>query len=186
MIDETVAIEIGLTGYKHNLKLTGIGGKQHAFDATVSKVKISPVQDDTPFSQTIGLQIIKQPVGKVNHGDWNSQKENWSHIKDIDFPKLDEEKCQVKLLIGNDNCDLMRSIEERSGRENEPIARLTPLGWTAVGSVFKEQFDNVRDEWRQLSQSGVVSHDFCQFGAHTFGSETLLEDQKVGARSKRI
>ena len=38
------------------------------------------------------------------------------------------------MLIGLDCADLLYAIEERKGRPGEPIARLTPPGWTCVGN----------------------------------------------------
>lgn len=43
----------------------------------------------------------------------------------------------VDILIGLDNAELHSSYQEVIGRSREPIARLTPLGWTCVGTVNK-------------------------------------------------
>ncbi|XP_053400438.1 uncharacterized protein LOC128557265 [Mercenaria mercenaria] len=42
------------------------------------------------------------------------------------------------MLIGLDYSDLHQSLHEVKGGEGEPIARLTPLGWTCVGKLHKE------------------------------------------------
>ena len=39
----------------------------------------------------------------------------------------------VDLLIGVDQADLLYSLEDVRGKAGEPIARLTPLGWTCIG-----------------------------------------------------
>ena len=50
------------------------------------------------------------------------------------FPQLSRGKT-VDLLIGCDNIELHTSIQEIHGHASEPIAWLTPLGWTCVGRV---------------------------------------------------
>lgn len=38
------------------------------------------------------------------------------------------------MLIGVDQADLLYSLKDVKGRSGEPIARLTPLGWTCIGN----------------------------------------------------
>ena len=39
----------------------------------------------------------------------------------------------VDMLIGIDYADLHHSFKDVKGRLGEPMARLTPLGWTCIG-----------------------------------------------------
>ncbi|KAK3102963.1 hypothetical protein FSP39_015321 [Pinctada imbricata] len=65
--------------------------------------------------------------------NWNKHKEQWSHLSDIKFPI--QGKCpNVDMLLGIDFADLHYSIRDIRRKSNEPIARLTPLGWTCIGS----------------------------------------------------
>ena len=41
----------------------------------------------------------------------------------------------MDLLIGADNPELLRSLKEVYGGVDQPIARLTPLGWTCLGKA---------------------------------------------------
>ena len=64
--------------------------------------------------------------------DWLEEKKKWPHLKDIDFPV--KGKCPiVDMLIGLDLASLHCAIKEVRGEPGEPIARLTPLGWTCIG-----------------------------------------------------
>ena len=65
--------------------------------------------------------------------DWNELKQSYNHLKDISFPKPAPKK--VGLLIGLDYIHLHSCIMERAGKQGEPIARLTPLGWAVVGRI---------------------------------------------------
>ena len=65
--------------------------------------------------------------------DWNKYKKRWVHLQNIDFPRT-EKRPTVDILIGVDCADLRCAIIEVRGGPGEPIARLTPLGWTCVGN----------------------------------------------------
>ena len=39
------------------------------------------------------------------------------------------------MLLGLDCADLLYTIQEVRGKPGEPIARLTPLGWTCIGNT---------------------------------------------------
>ena len=45
----------------------------------------------------------------------------------------------VDMLIGLDCADLHFSLQDVRGEPGQPIARLTPLGWTCVGQVDEQQ-----------------------------------------------
>ena len=83
----------------------------------------------------------------------------------------------VDLLIGVDHLELHTSLGEVRGVANEPIARLTPLGWTCIGpstptaqprvftgcmqTFFRQRRDTslndlVRQMWQVDSQDHMV------------------------------
>ena len=39
------------------------------------------------------------------------------------------------MLLGLDCADLLYAMQEVRGKPDEPIARLTPLGWTCIGNT---------------------------------------------------
>ena len=43
----------------------------------------------------------------------------------------------VDLLIGLDCAELYYSFKDIRGKPEQPIARLTPLGWTCIGALSK-------------------------------------------------
>lgn len=69
--------------------------------------------------------------------DWNKFKKQWPHLKNIDFLSSPKRPI-VDMLIGLECADLLYAIEEVRGRPGEPIARLTPLGWTCIGNPGSE------------------------------------------------
>ncbi|XP_018653433.1 hypothetical protein Smp_188510 [Schistosoma mansoni] len=59
------------------------------------------------------------------------QMASWSHLKDISFPRVEDEN--VKLLIGCNAPSVHEMKEIRTGKTNEPSAARTLLGWTLFG-----------------------------------------------------
>ena len=55
------------------------------------------------------------------------------NVKDIQFPDPGPRPF-VDILIGVDYAELHYSFKDVGGRSGKPVARLTPLGWTCVGS----------------------------------------------------
>ena len=50
----------------------------------------------------------------------------------------------MDVLIGLDCSDLHFSVKDVRGNPGEPVARLTPLGWTCVGAIEGQSQDNIR------------------------------------------
>lgn len=72
-------------------------------------------------------------TGNMQVLNWNLYKTKWKHLECIKFPQVGPRPI-VDLLIGVDQADLLYSLEDVRGRPGEPIARLTPLGWTCIGN----------------------------------------------------
>ena len=58
-------------------------------------------------------------------------KDQWKHLRDIPFHKLGK-RSKIDILIGSDYYNLLFPMKEVCGGDNEPSARLCPLGWTAI------------------------------------------------------
>ena len=55
-------------------------------------------------------------------------------MRDIPFPKLGK-RSKIDVIIGSDYYNLLFPMKEVRGGDNEPSARLCPLGWTAIGTI---------------------------------------------------
>ena len=70
----------------------------------------------------------------VSHVTWKPSIGGHSQVNGISFPIVGA-KTIIDILIGIDYADLHCSIQERKGKPGEPIAKLTPLGWTCIGHI---------------------------------------------------
>lgn len=61
--------------------------------------------------------------------DWN--KKQWPYRLTIDFPQP-AKKPIMHVLIGLGCVQFHSAVQEMRGCQGEPIARLTPLGWTCI------------------------------------------------------
>ena len=65
----------------------------------------------------------------------------WSHLSDVHIPEL--KNPEVTLLIGTDVPEAYWKLEERRGRNKEPYAIRTPLGWSVAGPMETTSGDEV-------------------------------------------
>ena len=72
--------------------------------------------------------------GRMKPTNWLQIKDQWKHLRDIPFPKLGK-RSKIDILIGSDYYNLLFPMKEVCGGDNEPSARLCPLGWTAIIGV---------------------------------------------------
>ena len=59
--------------------------------------------------------------------NWLQIKDQWKHLRDISFPKLGK-RSKIDVLIASDYYNLLFPMKEVRGGDNEPSARLCPLG----------------------------------------------------------
>ena len=87
---------------------------------------------------------------------------NYAHLKDLHCPG----DVQVDVLIGQDYPAILKPLDVRSGREDEPYAVLSVLGWTLNGPVPP-----------QPSRARVTSHLISSFVIEKKQTHPSHEDQ---------
>ncbi|XP_072936553.1 uncharacterized protein [Epargyreus clarus] len=132
LLDSTVARQIGLNGPVEALTLETVGGK------TISK------QDSMKINIRLkGMHQTKKRTitGARTIDDINltpqrleiRRIEECAHLKPMSKQLYYEEE-SPKLLIGQDNWELIVSRATRKGKRGQPVASLTYLGWVLHGS----------------------------------------------------
>ena len=91
------------------------------------------------INRRISAYTTNRVTGDLEVIDWNRHKNNWRHLQEISFDSNGSRPI-VDMLIGLDQADLHYSYQDVRGTAiGDPIARLTPLGWTCVGVPSKNK-----------------------------------------------
>ena len=86
------------------------------------------------LSMPIHVYSTEKVTGNMKAVDWNQHKHRWNYLSSIKFPRPAKSPI-IDMLIGLDYSQLHLSLKELTGDPGDPMARLTPLGWTCVGQV---------------------------------------------------
>ena len=135
------------------------------------------------------LKVTALTTGKVTGNmrtmDWTTCADKWPHLRNIKFHKLGPRPI-VDMLIGLDCADLHFSLQDVRGESGQPIARLTPLGWTCVGLVDEQQPDDITNfartyfvtEETDVSNINAVLQKFWEIDSSAIEKSSLLCENK--------
>ena len=114
-------------------------------EATISGLQtvdaqMSDIMSDTKDNYTYEARgVIVKPSLNIGLTNLVSRDEltNWPHLKHV--PILDVETSDVHILIGQDCADLLKPLEIKAGKQDEPYAVKTVFGWSINGIVNSQQ-----------------------------------------------
>ena len=129
-ITSDVANELGLHGQSRRVTVNVLNGHEECIETKDVSFRLESVDGVT--CETISALTINEITGDMKTIDWNQFSGKWNHLKNIEFPKICK-KSRVDILIGSDYAELQYSKQDILGKPGEPVARLTPLGWTCIG-----------------------------------------------------
>ena len=174
-INSDIAAELGIQTVTQKVKVNVLNGNTETFETMPVSVKLESLNGQCQVDMSVFT--ADKVTGNLKAVIWSDYKKKWDHLKQIQFPKLSSRPV-IDLLIGTDYSDLHYSLRDIKGQPGEPIARLTPLGWTCIGSpedshiegqethfsTFfsqdREQMNEVNDTLRsfwEIEASGTVS-----------------------------
>ena len=130
-VNADVAAELGLQGRTEKVSVNVLNGQAETFDTKPVSVELKSVTGS--LSMIVNAYMVNKVTGNMPVVNWNKYKKQWPHLRNIDFPSSPRRPI-VDMLIGLDCADLLHAQEEVRGRPGDPIARLTPLGWTCIGN----------------------------------------------------
>ena len=109
-----------------------LNGQTETFETTSVEVELESL--DGNVKTTISAFTAERVTGNMKVIDWGKYAAKCTHFKGIQFanPAI---RPIVDLLIGVDYAELHYSFKDVRGQPGEPVARLTPLGWTCTGTV---------------------------------------------------
>ena len=109
-------------------RLVKMKGFQYQVELTVSSV-------DKDTSTQIEAWTIKNLVQNCGIVDWSERKNDFPHLRQINFPQLPENP-KITILFGCNVTRMFKSTKTIADEDNQggPIAMRTFLGWTCVGN----------------------------------------------------
>lgn len=128
-INTDVASELGLSGQLENVSVNVLNGQIKTFETMPVEFELQGVNGRV--SEKITAFTAERVTGNMEVIQWNKFSYKWQHLKALDFPNPGTRPI-VDLLIGIDYPDFHYSYHDIKGGPGEPIARLTPLGWTCI------------------------------------------------------
>ena len=129
-INANVASELGLQGISRKVTVNVLNGQTDTFETMPVDVELESL--DGSESKTVSAFTTERVTGNLEAIDWRKHANKWPHLRGIQFPKPGPHPL-VDILIGVAHVNPHYSFKDVKGRRGEPVARLTPLGWTCVG-----------------------------------------------------
>ena len=99
-------------------------------------VQINMRSLDGKNERTQVVRSVENLCGNMQVWPWNEYKEQWEHMKNLEFPKVVGD-AKIDLLIGTENTDFVRVIApDIIGKSpQEPVVRRTAVGPIAMGHI---------------------------------------------------
>ena len=133
-VNEEITNELDINGEREDVTVNTLNGHKTELNDT-AEVNFTIESVDGKVSMPMSAYITNNVAGDLKVTDWNKAKKKYDHLKDIKFPKFDKNHRKISMLIGADMSDLLYSLQDVRGEPGQPIARLTPLGWTCIGHL---------------------------------------------------
>ncbi len=132
-VRRSVLSELGISQIEdHDITMSTMAG--NGINVKSGTVALTVESLDGNIRVRLGCRILDHLCDGLRPQNWSDKKGRWSHLAGIEFPRIDGSKT-VDIVIGSDHPELTMSLEEVLGQPGEPVARLTPLGWTCTGMV---------------------------------------------------
>ncbi|KAK4329183.1 hypothetical protein Pmani_000412 [Petrolisthes manimaculis] len=127
---------LGIAGHQTDVSLMTLTDKRNSSALQVS-LELSSLSN-TKKRKIIQLPRVLAITGfpVMSSISTPPDKNRWKHLMDIEFPQADSGG--VSLIIGQDFPHLLVPHEVRSGRDGEPYAVRTLLGWTLNGPIGED------------------------------------------------
>ena len=131
-INEDVVAALGLQGTANDITVSVLNGKSDTFRSMTVQFSLHSLNGQV--NMLVEANTTRNVTGKLQVIDWNEKARQFEHLKGIQFP-YQQHRGKVDMLIGIDYAQLYFSLHKVCGEPGQPIARLTPLGWTCVGPI---------------------------------------------------
>ncbi|KAL7875058.1 hypothetical protein SRHO_G00060280 [Serrasalmus rhombeus] len=178
LVSEELTKKLKVKGKPARLDLDTVGGSQEGIFTRCVNLEIDSLYDGNMYTLNgvrtlsklnIGLSCLATP----------DEVAKWDHLADIPIPSVNSD--DVHLVIGQDAPRLLRAEEYRVGRDNDPYATRTVLGWAINGPIdYEEGSKNVKAYFLKSDHSLQMQVErFWKLDDPTQRDNLSISDQKV-------
>ena len=137
-ISEEAAEELELHGQSLNLTIARTGGTEIRKRSRRVELKVANLNGT--FSSPLQAHVLDNIAGDTPAIPWTELKRKWPHLRHMPFESVSR-RHQVDVMIGSDHPVFHHVLKEACGNQpNDPVARLTNLGWVCFGPTLVEEF----------------------------------------------
>ena len=155
-ISEEAAEQLELHGQELNLTIAGTGGVE--VKTRSRRVELTVTNLDGTFSSLLQAHVLDNIAGGTPAIRCSELKDKWPHLRQVPFESVSRRR-QIDIMIGSDHPVFHHVLKEACGDQpNDPIARLTNLGWVCFGPTLVEEFrHNTHSHFTRTYRSGHVN-----------------------------
>jgi len=142
LMDASLFRELGLSGERDPLRLTWVNESSRLEKNSMRvAVEIQGVNVSTCKYKLENVRTVTNLALPLHSVDVKNLKSRWSHLDAVNVG--DMKNVRPRLLIGQDNCNLIIPREVIEGPPNAPVLSRSLLGWSIHGNVtaLKDRID---------------------------------------------
>jgi len=188
-VSQQLARRLHLHGPLRDMSVAVLGGATIAEKREVVTLRVR--HQDSSDSTELEAYVLPDITTDLPIANWSALKSQWPHMADIDFPTVS--RSTIDALVGLNAAKLHSAQEERIGRDGEPIARRTPLGWLCFGPAIcqeaqRNQHSLLAVETTDLQTLVRNFWDLEAVGMQPTSSEYMSPDERMAeeATSQRL
>ena len=172
MIHTDLAEELGVKGSPKTLIMNSISGEStHKSEVISLRVRDRNDLD----AETVYIK----DVWTVSFNTFTDMKQyvqpEWIHVQDLNIPNIHPQ--QVKMLIGINMPKVHIQSDIRVGRDDQPIAVRTVLGWSLLGTTSQKLNEAVQAKVNLIVQRDVALHEQIEQFAKTESFGIIQKDK---------
>ena len=101
---------------------------------------MSVINLDGIFTAPLQAHVLDDIANDTPAIQWSELKEKWPHLRDVPFANVSRRR-RIDVMVGSDHPIFHMVLKEVPGaKPNDPIGRLTNLGWVCFGPTLVENF----------------------------------------------
>ena len=139
-INRDIAEELGLFGESKSVTVNVLDGQYTTFETMPVNLQLESIDGQKRYN--IDAYTTNRVTGNLSVMDWRKESQQYPHLRDIHFHRVNNSRPIVDILLGSDHPAVHQCIAEKHGKPGEPFARLGPLGWTCIGKTTSANDDS--------------------------------------------